>query len=94
MKPGFVPIILAIAFLTGCASSSDLEALQTQVDRIDIQVTHLNRDIADTRAIASQALAQATGAHLASEQALILVKQLNDNVNEKLDRMFKTTSRK
>ncbi len=83
-------VILAAALATGCASTSDIENLQSQIDG-------LKSDIASASSTANQALSAAQGAATnaaSAEAAANRAAQYAEDTNSKLDRMFKKSMMK
>jgi len=71
-------IALAASSMVGCATNSDIENLQTQIDGLKTSVAQASSDAASANAAASDAKA-------AAERAA----QLSQDTNSKLDSMFK-----
>lgn len=79
-----IALLFTIFALTGCATSSDIENLQGQIDALSPKVAAASNSAADAKALAAQASARAG----AAEQAANLAAQYAKDTNEKLDRMF------
>jgi murein lipoprotein len=77
-KTAAILMTVSLAGLTGCASTSDLEALQAQVDKANSAASQAAAD-------AAEAKRDAAAARTAAEQA----RDSAAETNEKLDRMFK-----
>ncbi len=77
-KTAAVLMMVSLAGLAGCASTSDMEALQAQVDKA-------NSTASQAAADAAEAKRDAAAARTAAEQA----RDSAQETNEKLDRMFK-----
>jgi outer membrane murein-binding lipoprotein Lpp len=76
-------IALAASLVVGCATNSDIENLQTQIDGLKTSVAQASSDAASAQASAADAKA-------AAERAA----QLSQDTNSKLDSMFKRTMMK
>ncbi|SJM95471.1 Lpp/OprI family alanine-zipper lipoprotein [Crenothrix polyspora] len=76
-------IALASSLVVGCATNSDIENLQSQIDGLKTSVTQASADASSAQAAASEAKDAANRAASASEEA-----------NRKLDKMFEHTMRK
>ncbi len=83
-------VVLALSFLVGCASTSDLENLQAQVDALKSQVSTAVSDAASAKSAADAASASAANAEAAANKAA----QYAQDTNSKLDRMFKKSMMK
>lgn len=75
--------ILAI-MATACATSSDIENLQGQIDSLKPQVSSASSSANQAKALAAEAAARAGAAETAANRAA----QYAKDTNEKLDRMF------
>jgi len=83
--------VVAIAALaTGCASTSDLEALEGRVGTLESKVQTAASDAASAKAAAADASAKAGAAEAAANRAA----RLAEDTNSKLDRMFKKSQHK
>ena len=80
-----VLMILALAFLAGCASSSDVERLQAQIDSLQPQVVSLSAGVAEAKQNSALALQKAS----AAEAAAVKAAESCAEINTKLDRLFK-----
>jgi murein lipoprotein len=76
-------IALAASLMVGCATNSDIENLQTQIDGLKTSVAQASSDAASANAAASDAKA-------AAERAA----QYAQDTNSKLDNMFKKSMMK
>jgi murein lipoprotein len=76
-------IALAASLVVGCATNSDIENLQTQIDGLKTSVAQASSD-------AASAQAAATDAKAAAERAA----QYAQDTNSKLDNMFKKSMMK
>ncbi len=83
----FSVVVLAAALATGCASKSDIEFLQTQIDALKTQVSS---DVSKARVSSAKAAEKATSAEAAANRAA----QYAQDTNNKLDRMFKKSMMK
>lgn len=83
--------VVAIAALaTGCASTSDLEALDARVGTLEGKVATASADASAAKAAAAEAAAKAAAAEAAANRAA----QYAQDTNSKLDRMFKKSQHK
>ncbi len=76
-------MVVALAGLTGCATTGDLDALKAEVDKVSATASQAATD-------ASAAKRDAAAAKTAAEQA----RDAANMTNEKLDRMFKKSMMK
>jgi outer membrane murein-binding lipoprotein Lpp len=76
-------IALALSLLAACATTSDIENLQSQVNGLDTSVKQASADAASAQATAAEATT-------AANQAA----QLSKEANNKLDRKFKSSMMK
>ena len=83
-------IVLSAGLAVGCATNSDIEGLQSQVDSLKTQVTQASADAAAAKTAANAANAAAARAASAAESAGSYAQE----TNSKLDRMFKKSMMK
>jgi murein lipoprotein len=76
-------VALAASLMVGCATNSDIENLQTQIDGLKTSVAQASSDAASASAAAADAKA-------AAERAA----QYAQDTNSKLDNMFKKSMMK
>ncbi len=76
-------IALAASLMVGCATNSDIENLQTQIDGLKTSVAQASSDAASAQSAAADAKA-------AAERAA----QYAQDTNSKLDNMFKKSMMK
>lgn len=76
-------IALAVSLGAGCATNSDVEDLQSQVNGVDASAKQASAD-------AASAQTQAAAAEAAADRAT----QLSQDANSKLDKKFKRSMRK
>lgn len=76
-------IALAASLVVGCATNSDIENLQTQIDGLKTSVAQASSDAASAQAAAADAKASADRAA-----------QYAQDTNSKLDNMFKKSMMK
>ena len=82
MKAVKLSALVAVAALaTGCASTSDIENLQGQIDSLKPQVSAASADAASAKAAAAEAAANRAA-------------QYAQDTNSKLDRLFKKSQHK
>jgi murein lipoprotein len=91
MKAIKLSAVVAVAALaTGCASTSDLEALESRVGTLESKVQSAAADAASAKSSAADAAAKAASADAAANRAA----RLAEDTNSKLDRMFKKSQHK
>ncbi len=91
MKVVKLSALVAVAALaTGCASTSDIENLQGQIDALKPQVSAAASDAASAKAAAAEASSRASAAEAAANRAA----EYAQDTNSKLDRMFKKSQHK
>lgn len=82
--------VLAFSLVTACATNSDVEDLQSQVNGLDSSVKQASADSASAQTTAADAAAKAGAAETAANRAA----QLSQDANDKLDKNFKRSMRK
>ncbi|MCK5889749.1 MAG: hypothetical protein KAG19_07385 [Methylococcales bacterium] len=83
-------VILVAGLATGCASTSDIDNLQSQLDGLGSQVSSAASDASKARSAASRAESKAAAAEKAANRAA----EYAEDTNSKLDRMFKKSMMK
>lgn len=83
-------IALALSLVTACATTSDIENLQSQVNSLDTSVKQASSDAASAQATAADAAAKAAAAEAAANRAA----ELSEDANNKLDKRFKRSMMK
>lgn len=83
-------IALAFSLVTACASTSDIENLQSQVNGLDTSVKKASADAADAQTAAADAAAKSAAAEASANQA----SQLSQDANRKLDGRFRRSMMK
>lgn len=83
-------ITLAFGLLAACATTSDVENLQSQVDGLDTSVKQASATAASAQATAAEAAAKAEAAEAAANRAA----ELSQDTNSKLDNRFKRSMMK
>lgn len=83
-------IAMMVALVVGCASTSDIENLQTQVDSLKVSVTQASSDAQSASAAAADASAKAAAAEAAANRAAAYAQ----DTNSKLDNLFKKSMMK
>ena len=83
-------VVLAAGLATGCASTSDIDKLQEQIDGLKSQVSTASSDAAQAKQSAAEAASKAAAAEAAANRAA----QYAQDTNSKLDRMFKKSMMK
>ncbi len=88
LKLAVVSLVASMA--VGCASTSDITNLQTQIDDLKSSVSKASSDAASAQSAASDAASRAAAAESAANRAASLAEE----TNSKLDRMFKKSMMK
>jgi murein lipoprotein len=83
-------IALIFSLVTACATTSDVENLQSQVNGLDTSVKQASADAASAQTTAADAAAKADAAKDAANRAA----QLSQDANDKMDNKFKRSMRK
>ena len=83
-------IALAFSLVAACATTSDVENLQSQVNGLDSSIKQASADAANAQATSASAAAKAEAAEAAANRAA----QLSQDANNKLDKKFKRSMRK
>jgi len=83
-------VVLAAGLATGCASTSDIDNLQSQLDGLKSQISTASSDAAQAKQSAAEAASKAAAAEAAANRAA----QYAQDTNSKLDRMFKKSMMK
>lgn len=83
-------VALVFSLVTACATTSDVEDLQSQVNGLDTSVKQASADAASAQTTAADAAAKSEAAEAAANQAA----QLSQEANSKLDRRFKRSMMK
>jgi predicted nucleic acid-binding Zn-ribbon protein len=83
-------IALIFSLVTACATTSDVENLQSQISGLDTAVKQASADAANARTTAVDAAEKAEAAEDAANKAA----QLSQEANSKLDKKFKRSMRK
>jgi len=83
-------ITLTFSLITACASNSDVEDLQSQVNGLDASIKQASANSASAQATAADAAAKAGAAEAAANQAA----QLSQDANRKLAKTFKRSMNK
>jgi hypothetical protein len=83
-------IALAVSLVAGCATTSDVENLQSQVNGLDTSVKQASADAASAQTTAADAAAKAQAAEAAANRAA----ELSQEANKKLDKKFKRSMMK
>lgn len=79
-------VMMAVAVLmVGCATNSDVEGLQSQVDGLKTSVAQVSSDASTASVAAADASNKAAGALVAANEA----EESSKAVNVKLDTLFK-----
>ncbi|PKM10124.1 MAG: hypothetical protein CVV06_15300 [Gammaproteobacteria bacterium HGW-Gammaproteobacteria-10] len=83
-------VALTAGLAVGCASTSDIENLQSQIDGLNTRVSQASSDAASAKNAAADASARAAAAEAAANRAASYAQ----DANSKLDRMFKKSMMK
>ena len=83
-------IVLTAALATGCASTSTVEDLQSQIDGLSTQISTASANATSAQTSAASAAERATAAEAAANRAALAA----EATNSKLDRMFKKSMMK
>jgi len=83
-------VALVAGLVVGCASTSDIDNLQSQIDGLKTSVAQASSDAASAQSAANDAAARAASAEAAANRAA----QYAQDTNAKLDSMFKKTMMK
>ena len=83
-------IALTVSLVAGCATTSDVENLQSQISGLDTSVKQASTDAASAKSTAADAAAKAEAAEAAANQA----SQLSQEANDKLDKKFRRSMMK
>lgn len=83
-------ITLAFSLVSACATTSDVENLQSQVDGLNTTAKQASADAANAQTTAADAAAKAEAAEAAANRAA----ELSQDTNNKLDHKFKRSMMK
>jgi len=83
-------IALAFSLVTACATTSDVEDLQAQVNGLDTSAKQASADAASAQTTAADAAAKSEAAEAAANRAA----QLSQDANAKLNRKFRKSMMK
>ena len=83
-------IALAFSLITACATTSDVEDLQSQVNGLDASVKLASENAANAQTTTADAAAKAEAAKAAASEAA----QLSEDANTKLNKKFKRSMMK
>ena len=83
-------IALAFSLVAACATTSDVENLQSQVNSLDTSVKQASTDATSAQTTAASAAAKAEAAEAAANRAA----QLSQDANSKLNKKFKRSMMK
>ena len=79
-------VALVAGLVVGCASTSDIDNLQSQIDGLKTSVAQASSDAASAQSAANDAASRAAAAEAAANRAA----QYAQDTNTKLDSMFKS----
>jgi len=83
-------VALVAGLIVGCASTSDIDNLQSQIDGLKTSVAQASSDAASAQSAANDAASRAAAAEAAANRAA----QYAQDTSAKLDSMFKKTMMK
>ncbi len=83
-------VALVASLVVGCAGTSDIENLQSQIDGLKTSVAQASSDAASAQSAANDAASRAAAAESAANRAA----QYAQDTNSKLDNMFKKSMMK
>lgn len=83
-------IALTLSLVVGCATTKDVENLQSQVNGLDTSVKQASADAASAQTTATDASEKAKAAEASANQAA----EASQEANNKLDRKFKRSMMK
>jgi murein lipoprotein len=83
-------VALVAGLVVGCASTSDIDNLQSQIDGLKTSVAQASSDAASAQSAANDAASRAAAAEAAANRAA----QYAQDTNSKLDSMFKKSMMK
>jgi murein lipoprotein len=83
-------ISLVFSMVAACATTSDVENLQSQVDGLNSKVSQASADAANAQTAAADAAAKAEAAEAAANRAA----ELAQDTNNKLDNRFRRSMMK
>ncbi len=83
-------IVLTAGLAVGCASTSDIDGLQSQIDGLRSDLDKTSTAVASAQNAAREAAARASAAEAAAERAAGFAEE----TNSKLDRLFKKSMMK
>ena len=83
-------ITLFLTLLSACATNSDVEMLQSQVNDLNSSAQKASSDAASAQTTANDAAARAMAAEAAANRAA----ELSEDTNSKLDKKFKKSMMK
>jgi murein lipoprotein len=83
-------IALAVSLVAGCATTKDVENLQSQVNGLDTSVKQASADASSAQTTAADAAEKAQAAEASANRAA----QLSQDANNKLDKKFKRSMMK
>lgn len=83
-------VALTASLSVGCAMTSDIENLQSQIDDLNTKVSRAASDAASAKSASADASARAAAAEAAANRAASYAQ----DANSKLDRLFKKTMMK
>jgi len=83
-------VALVAGLIVGCASTSDIDNLQSQIDGLKTSVAQASSDAASAQSAANDAASRAASAEAAANRAA----QYAQDTNSKLDSMFKKSMMK
>ncbi len=83
-------VVLVAGLVVGCASSTEIDNLQSQIDGLKTSVAQASSDAASAQSAANDAASRAAAAEAAANRAA----QYAQDTSSKLDSMFKKSMMK
>ncbi len=85
-----VVVVFAFSLLTACATNSDIEKLQSEVNGLDSSVKQASADANSAQTASADASAKSAAAEASANRAA----QLSQDTNDKLNKRFKKSMMK
>jgi murein lipoprotein len=85
-----LPLILSTSFITGCASSTEIDALHAKINELESRLANANTDASTAKTTAAQAAVAASAAKVSADRAAGYAQ----DTNNKLDQLTKNPAGK
>ena len=72
---------LTTLLVTGCATNSDVKAIESQINELKLSVAQVSVDAQSAQASSAEALAKSSAAEEAANRAELFAKETNDKLN-------------